>query len=67
MLMCNRLALGALLAEGRLRVYRDGRIEGLAVLAPETPAAPKRSLGAASLGGSGGLLRMKPARLCWTA
>src|SRR5262245_32146542 len=54
-----RLALGALLAEERLRIYRDGRIEGLAVLAPETLAAPKRRPGAASLGGSGGALPLR--------
>jgi hypothetical protein len=52
----SRLALGTLLGDRRIRVYQDGRIEGLATLAPETPAAPRRSPGAASLGGSGGPL-----------
>ncbi len=37
------MALGALLGETRLRVYADGRIEGLATLAPETLAPPKRT------------------------
>lgn len=50
----SRLALGTLLGDRRIRVYRDGRIEGLATLAPETLTAPRRSPGAASLGGSGG-------------
>ena len=39
----GRKALGALLGETRLRVYADGRIEGLATLAPETLAPPKRT------------------------
>jgi len=51
----SRLALGALLGDGRIRVYRDGRIEGLATLGPDTLAAPRGRPGAASLGGSGGL------------
>ncbi len=37
------MALGALLGETRLRVYADGRIEGVATLAPETLAPPKRT------------------------
>ena len=53
----SRLALRTLLGDRRIRVYRDGRIEGLATLAPETLTAPRRSPGAASLGGSGGALR----------
>jgi len=51
----GRLALGGLLGESRPRVYRDGRIEGLAALGAEMPRAPGRSPGALSLGGSGGL------------
>jgi len=39
----GRLALGGLLGDERLRVYRDGRIEGVAVLRPETLAAPGRT------------------------
>ena len=39
----GRMALGALLGETRLRVYADGRIEGVATLAPETLAPPKRT------------------------
>jgi len=52
----GRLALGGLLAESRLRVYADGRIEGLATLSPETLAAPEVTPEAARPGGSGGLL-----------
>jgi transposase len=37
----GRLALGALLGEDRLRIYRDGRIEGTATLRPETLWAPR--------------------------
>ena len=33
----GRLALGALLDGDRLRVHRDGRIEGSAILAPTCP------------------------------
>ena len=50
----GRLPLGGLFGEKRLRVYRDGRIDGFAMLGPEMPRAPKRSPGALSLGGSGG-------------
>jgi site-specific DNA recombinase len=39
----GRMALGALLGDRRLRVYEDGRIEGVAVLEPEMLAAPKRT------------------------
>jgi len=39
----GRLALGGLLGNQRLRVYKDGRIEGSATLSPETIAAPKRA------------------------
>jgi hypothetical protein len=39
----GRMALGSLLGESRLRVYADGRIEGLATLEPETIAAPRRT------------------------
>jgi hypothetical protein len=40
----GRLALGALLGERRIRVYRDGRIEGALALEPEmTLPAPRRS------------------------
>ena len=39
----GRLALGALLGDRRLRVYEDGRIEGVAVLEPDMLAAPKRT------------------------
>lgn len=53
----SRLALGSFLGDQRIRVYRDGRIEGLATLAPEALAAPMGHPGAASLGGSGGALR----------
>jgi hypothetical protein len=37
----GRLALGGLLDDQRLRVYRDGRIEGSAILAPEALRAPR--------------------------
>jgi len=39
----GRLALGALLRERRLRVYSDGRVEGIATLGPETLAAPRKA------------------------
>ena len=39
----GRMALGSLLGDSRLRVYADGRIEGLATLNPETVAAPRRT------------------------
>jgi hypothetical protein len=39
----GRLALGGLLGDRRLRVYRDGRIEGSATLAPEQLRAPRRT------------------------
>ncbi len=42
----GRMALGALLGETRLRVYADGRVEGVATLAPETLAPLKRTSGA---------------------
>ncbi len=41
----GRLALGGLLGDQRLRVYRDGRIEGVATLRPEMLWAPKRTPG----------------------
>jgi len=37
----GRLALGGLLSDQRLRIYRDGRIEGSAILAPEMLRAPR--------------------------
>jgi len=40
----GRLALGGLLSDQRLRVYRDGRIEGAVFLSPETLQAPGRNL-----------------------
>jgi hypothetical protein len=43
----GRLALGGLLGGQRLRVYRDGRIEGSAILAPEMLRAPRTSSGPA--------------------
>jgi len=43
----GRLALGGLLGDQRLRVYRDGRIEGVLTLRPEMLHAPKRTLGRA--------------------
>jgi hypothetical protein len=52
----GRLALGGLLGENRVRVYGDGRIEGLATLSSETLAAPRVDPGAARLGGSGGAI-----------
>jgi hypothetical protein len=55
-----RMAIGALLGESRLRIFRDGRFEGLATLSPETLAAPRVAPGAASLGGSGGDLNPRP-------
>ncbi len=36
------MALGALLDGKRLRIYSDGRIEGVATLAPEKLRPPKR-------------------------
>jgi Resolvase, N terminal domain len=71
----GRLALGGLLGENWVRVYADGRIEGLATLSPETLAAPRVAPGAARLGGSGGRIctaRTAPAaalrvRLPWAA
>ncbi|MBW2668070.1 MAG: hypothetical protein JRE13_17405 [Deltaproteobacteria bacterium] len=41
----GRLALGGLLGNERLRVYQDGRIEGMALLEPEDTAAPRRTSG----------------------
>jgi hypothetical protein len=41
----GRLALGGLLGDERLRVYRDGRIEGALMLRPEMLRAPKRTPG----------------------
>jgi hypothetical protein len=47
--------IGGLLGEGRIRVYADGRFEGLATLRPEMQvAAPGTPPGAATLCGSGG-------------
>jgi hypothetical protein len=43
----GRLALGGLLGGERLRVYRDGRIEGALTVSPEMLHAPKRTLGRA--------------------
>jgi hypothetical protein len=40
----SRLALGGLLGDQRLKVYRDGQIEGVATLSPETLQAPRRTL-----------------------
>ena len=39
----GRLALGALLGQDRLRIYKDGRIEGTATLRPETLWAPREA------------------------
>jgi hypothetical protein len=55
----GRLALGGLLGENRVRIYPDGRIEGLATLSPETLAAPEVSPGAARPCGSGGPLHAR--------
>jgi DNA invertase Pin-like site-specific DNA recombinase len=41
----GRLALGSLLDGERIRVYADGRMEGLARLAAETNPAPRRTSG----------------------
>ncbi len=41
----GRLALGGLLGDERLRVYRDGRIEGALMLRPEMLRVPKRTPG----------------------
>jgi len=38
----GRMALGALLGDRRIRVYRDGRLEGLATLEPETELPAER-------------------------
>ena len=63
----GRLALGALLGDRRIRIYRDGRIEGaVAVAAGELPAA-RSALGAGSLGGSGGALWPSRADRCRAA
>jgi hypothetical protein len=40
----GRLARGGLLANERLRIYQDGRIEGAATRSPETLQAPGRTL-----------------------
>jgi hypothetical protein len=40
----SRLALGGLLGDQRLKIYRDGRSEGVATLSPETLHAPGRTL-----------------------
>ena len=53
----GRLSLGALLGEDRLRVYRDGRIEGTATLRPETLWPPKRTPKATDSERSGGAIR----------
>lgn len=53
----GRLALGALLGDRRIRIYRDGRIDGAVEVAAETLRAPKglsEAPGARRLGGSGG-------------
>jgi hypothetical protein len=39
----GRMALGALLGDRRLRIYRDGRIEGGATLSPEILRAPRET------------------------
>jgi len=56
----GRMALGSLLGDSRLRVYADGRIEGLATLDPRNSRGPEVSLRAATVGGSGGALRPCP-------
>ena len=57
-LASGRLTLGALFGEQRMRVHRNGRIEGVATLQPDEklPASP-RSARAGSCDGSGGALR----------
>lgn len=57
-LAAGRLTLGALFGQERLRVHRDGRIEGVATIQPDEklPASP-RSARAGSCVGSGGALR----------
>jgi transposase len=42
----GRLALGGLLGDRRLKVYRDGRIEGSAVPVPRNTAGPRANPGA---------------------
>ncbi|MCH7643345.1 MAG: hypothetical protein IH974_00795 [Myxococcales bacterium] len=44
-IVLGRLALGGLLGDERLRVYRDGRIEGALMLRPEMLRVPKRTPG----------------------
>ncbi len=41
----GRLALGGLSGDQRLRVYRDGRIEGALMLRPEMLWVPKQTTG----------------------
>ena len=60
----GRLALGSLLGEFRLRVHRDGRIEGFARLTPDMfslPRASARERG--SLGGDPGAIRTRDPQL----
>jgi hypothetical protein len=62
-----RMAIGALLGEGRLRIYRDGRFEGLATLSPEKLAAPRVAPGAARPCGSGGAATPETSRASYAA
>ncbi len=48
---------GAWLGEKRLRVYADGRIEGVATPTPENTRAPEANTEGASPGRSGGGIR----------
>ena len=66
----GRLALGGLLGDQRLQVFRDGRIEGALTLRPEMLHAPKRTLGRADsvvAGGRFGLGETLHADLLWAA
>jgi hypothetical protein len=53
----GRLALGGLLGNQRLRVYKDGRIEGSATLSPEMITAPRRTSEPRARVVAGGALR----------
>jgi hypothetical protein len=56
----GRLALSGLLGDQRLRIYRNGRIEGSAILAPEMLRAPRMTSRPADRDVAGG----RYARVC---
>jgi hypothetical protein len=56
----GRLALGGLFGDKRLRVYPDGRIEGIATLSPKMLHAPKRTPERERYGAPGGIRTPDP-------